>query len=237
MSINHSFSSKISKHRKNRFPYAKIIEDTYLRPLYAHANNKTPLKHILIIGAGGFTLGLEDRHNVYTFVDVDPQLKHTAETSFIGKKLPPNKHYIAQTARAFLTHNTKRYDLIIVDAFNHKGHFPPEVITQEFYNSIANTLLPGGYAVFNVISDPTLQDLFSQKLHNTITHTFPGVFRTIAKTHNPWDLSGTFANIIYAHRLPLHPTKARYSDNLSAHFKDFWSTRLPLPPHQDLTIP
>mgnify|MGYP003548929122 FL=1 len=53
---------------------------------------------ILVLGAGGFTLGLNDAHNDYTFVDIEHTLKEVSEKHFLRRKLTPNKKFVVADA-------------------------------------------------------------------------------------------------------------------------------------------
>ena len=54
------------------FDYIKFINNNFINKLDP---NKT--HDILILGAGGFTIGINDRKNNYIFVDVEKNLKTT----------------------------------------------------------------------------------------------------------------------------------------------------------------
>src|SRR4051812_20258839 len=93
--VNNSPSSKLAARPEDRFAYVRFIETEVigrLDPARAH--------RILVIGVGGFTIGLEDRRNAYTYVDIDPALKPVSEEHFLGRPLTPNKTFVPESARA-----------------------------------------------------------------------------------------------------------------------------------------
>lgn len=75
MMMNGGGASKVSEDPELRFGYVRFVEDNFISRL---PQTGTP-KKILIIGAGGFTMGLNDDFNRYTYVDVDASLKDVSE--------------------------------------------------------------------------------------------------------------------------------------------------------------
>lgn len=75
MMMNGGGASKVSEDPEFRFGYVRFVEDNFISRL---PQTGTP-KKILIIGAGGFTMGLNDDFNRYTYVDVDASLKDVSE--------------------------------------------------------------------------------------------------------------------------------------------------------------
>ena len=66
MKINGSQSSKISKDENLMFDYVNFINNNFIKPL-----DTNKMHSILVLGAGGFTIGLNDDINNYTFLDVE----------------------------------------------------------------------------------------------------------------------------------------------------------------------
>jgi hypothetical protein len=76
LEMNRSSFSKWSHDPEKRFANVKYIEENFITPISAPGH---PPRDILIIGAGGFTMGLRDTVNNYTFVDIDTALKDVSE--------------------------------------------------------------------------------------------------------------------------------------------------------------
>ena len=169
LNINRSTSSQISKNPENRFPYFAYIEDNFIKPIVK--NTSKPID-ILIIGAGGFVVGLQDKHNNYTFVDIDPDLKDISEKYFLPEKLSPNKKFIASSARAFVRGNDKKYDLILIDVFTNKISIPMECTTREFLLDVKKLSKENGVIMANVIASPIFADKFTVRYHNTFSSVF-----------------------------------------------------------------
>ncbi len=82
MMMNGGGASKVSDDPALRFDYVRFVEDNFIAPLPADGRPK----NILIVGAGGFTMGLKDRHNRYVYVDVDASLQRISKQYFFTGK-------------------------------------------------------------------------------------------------------------------------------------------------------
>lgn len=190
MVVNRSASSKIAESPEKQFPYMRYIEDRFIAPL----RKDGPPRDILVIGAGGFTAGLEDEKNRYVYVDIDPAMKRVAEKHFLKRPLTANKRFAAESARAFLKGHTGRYDLILLDAYTNMISLPMEATTREFLRDVKKVLKPGGAVVANVISSPDFRDRFTLRYDNTFRAVFPHASRQIIGDFNPWDEKPGSAN-------------------------------------------
>ena len=116
MIINRSYAAKFSENPEHRFGHVQYIEKTFLNHLPSKAEEGEK-KSILVIGAGGFTIGQDDKYNDYTFIDIDPTLKRISEEYLFERKLNENHVFVPMPARAFFNKNKDKYDLIFLDAF------------------------------------------------------------------------------------------------------------------------
>lgn len=183
LNINRSASSKISKDGKHDFPYLQYIRSNFIEPI---SGPEGAPRDILVIGAGGFTIGLHDTKNRYTFVDIDPDLKRTVEEHFLPAPLTPNKQFVAMSARAFVRSHTDRYDLIVIDAYTNIHSIPMECTTREFLLDVKKLLKENGVVVANIIASAALRDTFSVRYHNTFTSVFPAYIRQVLEEYAPW---------------------------------------------------
>ncbi len=85
MVINGS-SSKIADDKALMYPYIDYTNSNFIDNLPKNKEN-----NILILGAGGFTIGLNDVRNHYVFLDVIGQLPHISEEHFLHQNLTDNK--------------------------------------------------------------------------------------------------------------------------------------------------
>jgi len=164
LKINNSHSSMINNKNKSFIIY-NVLNDMI---------SQYKDKKILIIGAGGFVLGLHDKnHNSITYIDIDPELKKLAETKFIKQKI--NGKFYAKEVRSFLNENKNKYDLIIVDAFTNKNSIPYSLLSKEFYILLKNRLNKNGTVISNMIMDFYKRDSFSRNFIKTINEVFNNV--------------------------------------------------------------
>jgi len=164
LKINNSHSSMINNKNESFIIY-NVLND-----MISQYKNKK----ILIIGAGGFVLGLHDKNNnSITYIDIDPELKKLAETKFIKQKI--NGRFYAKEVRSFLNENTNKYDLIIVDAFTNKNSIPYSLLSKEFYILLKNRLNNNGVIITNMIMDFYKRDAFSRNFIKTISEVFNNI--------------------------------------------------------------
>lgn len=213
LSINNSASSRYSTRPDGRFDYIKYVENTFIKSK-AETKNK---KNILVIGAGGFTIGIDDDHNEYTFIDIDKSLKKVSEKFFLKKTLGKNKIFIAESARSFLRRNVEKYDLIFVDAYSNRGLIPPDLITKEFFIQIKNGLRENGIAVFNVVTSANFQNRLSIKLDNTFRMVFDRMNRHVIGDYDGFFKGGGKPNVIYSY-FKQKPDSEIYTDNKNSYF-------------------
>ena len=166
----------------------KFIEKEVLRRL----DTDRP-RRILVIGAGGFTIGLEDRFHAYTYVDIDPALREVSEEHFLRQPLSANKTFVPESARAFLRRNTQTYDVVVLDAFTNRISLPPDLITREAFAAVRQAVAPDGQVVMNIITSPDFADRFSRSIDATIRSVFPFVTRQIL----PETRTGSVASVLY----------------------------------------
>ncbi len=219
--VNRSFSSKLTKNPDDKYRYVKYIEVQFIEPLM-NANN--PPRDILILGAGGFTLGLDDTVNHYTFVDIDKDLKATAEKHFLGQKLTPNKTFAPVSARAFLRDNDKQYDLVVIDVYTNVVSVPMESTTREFLLDVKKAIKPNGVVVANVISSPAMKDKFSVRYANTFASVFPAHTRQVINYFDWYPDNAAYyeiGNVLYiAFNTPLAEDRTIYTDDKNTYSLD-----------------
>jgi hypothetical protein len=215
MRVNRSASSKYTPNPAQRFKYVQYIENQFIRPL----QEKSP-RDILILGAGGFTIGWDDRANRYTFVDIDKALQPTAGKYLLPSPLPPNKRVVVTSARAFLKAANTRYDLVIDDLFTNIMSIPVEAVTREFLLSAKKVLKPEGILIINIVSSPRLSDRFSVRMYNTIASVFPVFRQQVVENFDGWSDDG-YRNTLYIYYdNPLMQDKTVYTDDKNTYSLD-----------------
>lgn len=214
--VNRSSSSLLDKDGK-KSPYIEYLESILLQP------SETP-RDILVIGAGGFTFGLNDDRNRFTFVDIDPAIRKAAEEHFLPEKLSANKTFIPESARAFVRREKNRYDAIVIDVYTNMYSVPMEAVTREFLQDVKKLLKENGVLAVNMASSPIFDDAFTVRYHNTFASVFPVFTRQIVGEYTPWPkphkepLLKT-ALYFYYHR-PLADDRTIYTDDRNTYSVD-----------------
>lgn len=204
--INNSASS-------NYNPKTGLSDFTYFKTIKSYINSieSTESKSILVLGAGGFTISLNDNLNKYTFVDIDKDLKDISEEYFLGKKI--NGEFIVDDGRHFLIKNKKKFDIIIVDVYSNKTSIPSSFVTTDFYKDLSKTLSKDGVLIVNTIAKPLFKDPYSRKLNHSILQSFDCNVVPVETNLN------TYQNIVYSCSSKVNDSELVYTDNLTNLFE------------------
>ena len=196
------------------FPYIRYIEENFLATIPAGEK-----KQILVLGAGGFTLGRDDNVNDYTYVDVDKTLLPLSEKYFLNKKLGGNKKFVVQDANQFLKEDKNKYDLIILDTYSSTRVIPLDLVTREYFLRVRNHLRDNGIIAMNLISSPDFASDFSMNLDNTLRSVFTAnLQRQVIGSFDPWS-GDRLANVIYVYYNHFNPRQI-YTINRNASYLD-----------------
>lgn len=172
--------------------YINYINDMFLYSMPTDRRRK-----VLVLGAGGFTAGLRDAFNEYTFVDIERTLKDISEKHFLNKKLGPNKRFVVQDASQFLKNTPEMYDVIILDVYSNSFQVPEGLITAEFMQRIKSRVAPNGVIIMNMITSVSFQDKYTRVFDNTFHTVFPhNTSRQVIGYINPW-MPNDIANVLY----------------------------------------
>lgn len=200
--INDSASSNYNtKTGLSDFTYVKTIKS------YIESIDSNRSKKILVLGAGGFTLSLNDSFNKYTFVDIDKDLKEISEKYFLGKKI--NGQFIVDDGRHFLIKNKIKFDIIIVDVYSNKTSIPASFVTANFYADLSKTLSNDGVLIVNTIAKPLFKDPYSRKLNHSILNSFDCNIVPVETNLN------SYQNIVYSCSSKHSDSESIYTDNLT----------------------
>ncbi len=199
MSINGSRSSKISEDESLMFEYINFINQTFIDTL-----PRDYPRDILVLGAGGFTVGLNDDFHNYTYLDIEKDLQKISEQKFLKEKLTPNKKFIAQDAYLYMLNEQKKYDLIVVDVYSAMQSIPMNFVTTDFFAMVKDSLKENGIMVANIITSAAFNNSFAKRVDNTLRAVFPQYLnRQVLQPYNPYDESGLVnVEYIYYHYAP-----------------------------------
>jgi predicted membrane-bound spermidine synthase len=193
--VDSAVHSVISRDGKKYARYINFIDDYFIKTIPPNR-----IRNILVLGAGGFTVGHLDERNAYTFVDIDRALPRVAQEYFLGRKLGANKNFVLSDAGRFLRATDDSFDLIIMDVFS-RWSIPEPAITTEFMSRMKGRLRSGGVIVMNTIAGAMFSDEFSKRLDNTIRTVFPrNLSRHIIGDFDGWTEKGDSANVLYIYR-------------------------------------
>jgi spermidine synthase len=141
--------------QKMVFPYAHMMMLSLLFDPEPH--------NVLVVGLGGGTLPVA-LHELYPgatidVVEIDPAVKTVAETYFDFAESERMKVTL-QDARVFTKRamsRERRYDLIMLDAFN-GDYIPEHLMTKEYLEETRALLVPGGVLAANTFAISRLYD-------------------------------------------------------------------------------
>ncbi|HJV94053.1 MAG TPA: fused MFS/spermidine synthase, partial [Azonexus sp.] len=127
-------------------------------------------REILVLGAGGFTLSHREPLNRYTYVDIDPAIRHIAEKHFLHEAA--RGEFIADDARRFVATSERRFDAVVVDVYSSHTSIPSHLVTREFWAGTRRVLKPDGVLIANLILDGKLETPYARNLLATIDSVF-----------------------------------------------------------------
>lgn len=173
--------------------YINYLNQNFIDTLPADKQYK-----ILVLGAGGFTLGLNDTKNDYTFVDIERTLKDVSEKYFLDRKLTNNKKFIVDDASQFLKNTDEQYDFILLDVYSNSYQVPESLITVEFMERLKSRVALNGIIAMNMIVMPEFSNNFARVFDNTFHRVFPrNTSRQVIGEFNPWQNNMGESNVIY----------------------------------------
>ncbi len=193
--INNNDSSKYSQNGK-KHDYIEFAEHVTIESIPTDA----PPKDILVIGAGGFTFGHNDKKNNYIYIDIDKDLKEISEKYLLKEKLKENKIFYPLPARAYLSSTDKKFDIILLDAYLGGLSIPEHLVTKNFFEEVKKHMNDGAILVANFILSPAFRNKFSRNIDNTIRSVFPYISRHhIGEEYDLWTENKN-ANYIYIYK-------------------------------------
>jgi predicted membrane-bound spermidine synthase len=198
--INHSSASFLDSNGKAH-PYIESMK----KILFTELEFKD--KDVLVLGAGGFTLSLQDpNNNRVVYVDIDPEIKTLSETHFSG---PIMGEFIAQDARSFINTTDRRFDAILLDTYNSPKAIPQHLVTREYFEALNRVLKPQGLVMVNFIGNPTFTDDYTRRVDNTLRSAL-GFCSAQAESQK-----NALTNILYVCYPEHRADTSMYTDNLN----------------------
>ncbi len=170
----------------------------YINSNFIYNMPRDRVRKILVLGAGGFTAGLNDDFNDYTFVDIESTLKEISEQEFLKQHLTPNKKFVVRDASQYLKNTPELYDLIILDVYSNSYQIPENLITAEFMARIKSRVAPSGIIIMNMVTSASFNDAYTRVFDNTFHQVFRhNTQRQVIGNANPWIADDAIANVMY----------------------------------------
>ncbi len=198
LEINNSYSSMLDEYGRG-YPYIEAFK----KILFGDLNMRN--EDILVLGAGGFTLTANAQdNNRYVYIDIDPNIKSISEKHFSG---PVKGEFIAMDARHYLQTTDKRFDAVVVDAYNSPLAIPQHLVTVEYFEDIKRVLKPEGVVALNIIARSNFSDSYSQRIDNTIRSVLGFC------TNQPMQYTNKVINMVYICYPQAAKEEVIYTDN------------------------
>ncbi len=202
-SIIASLTEKLVTPTHNKYPYLPLLK----KIIYEDLNLAN--KNVLVLGDGGYQLGNTDKNNI-----------HFTYLTFTSNQLPSACTYLDIVAKGDrilaagenqIGKSGQLYSAIISNIFPNDFTIPEVLLSYQHMLEIRNALPSEGIAIFNVVARPTLSDLYSKRVDNTIRAVFPSCMEI------PLVYGKEPTNIIYVcHKSNGDKNNSIYTSNLSA---------------------
>jgi spermidine synthase len=147
-----------------------------LAPFFRAGEYPLPVTSMCLVGLAG---GTAARQYSVVFgdvpidgIEIDPGIVEVGRR-FFGLDLP-NLQIAVADGRYHLAHSTKRYDIILVDAY-HPPYIPFQLTTIEFFLDVQAHLTPDGVVAINVARTETDYSLVTA-IASTLKAVFPSVY-------------------------------------------------------------
>ncbi len=135
------------------------------------------VKNVLMIGLGGGSLPRFIKkyypHADIDNVEIDPLIAAIAKKYFFVKESPTFRIFV-EDGRKFIERTSKKYDIILLDAFGADADIPRQLTSFEFLGLMKSHLRPGGIVITNYINH-------EQKKYESFVATYRRAFRFVMR--------------------------------------------------------
>jgi len=174
--------------------------------------------HVLLIGLAGAAITREFKYFFGDDADIDA-VELDPQAIDISRKYfeldAQHLNVINQDGRIYLTHSEKKYDIVIVDAYQNATFIPWTLTTREFWQEVKARLQPSGIVSINV--NIWYMNPLVRAVENTQAVVFDNVYRTkviynfmITAANAALDFKALPGSIEYAAQ---HPMAARLASD------------------------
>lgn len=183
VSIGENLFSRLDLQTKNQYPYLPLIKQ-----ILDH-NSKTKNQNVLVLGTG-----------VYQFAKLDNSKIHFTYLDDAHNTLPSACTYLSILSKGnnlvvgkehSLANQTRKFNVVIANVFPNNQAITPMLLSYQYLLEIRGVLSDDGVAIINALARPTLSDLYSKRVDNTIRAVFPSCMGI------PLAYNNQLTNIIY----------------------------------------
>lgn len=147
--------------------------------------------HVLVLGYAGGTIGKLLHRGApagmqvhIDGVEIDPVVTRLSKEYFGVTEDERTMH--TMDGRSFVHQATKKYDLIVIDAYSQEIYIPPHMITKEFFSEVASALTPEGIIIFNLNVLDTSSPLFTGALNTLAAAGLQSQSLAVGNSYNHW---------------------------------------------------
>jgi spermidine synthase len=195
-----------SMYNAQTLAYGGPWQQFLVAPFFYPERKPQDIRRIAIVGLAAGTTARQAAavfpNVVIDGIEIDPKIVEVGRKYF-GLNLS-NLNVIIQDGRWGLANSPEKYDLICVDAYR-PPYIPPQLTTQEFFQTAADHLTPDGALAINVGRAPG-----DRRLIDGLATTLGTIFQSVYVM----DIPNTFNSIVYA---TLQPTDV---DSLKQNFRE-----------------
>jgi predicted membrane-bound spermidine synthase len=168
----------------------------FFLPALKQFENKSAID-VLVVGYSGGAVGRILKHAEPVVnktinidgIEIDP-LVNKVSTDFMGVKESDRKIFL-EDGRTYLSKNngSKKYDLIILDAYANSLSIAPHLLSSEFFGIVNANLTPEGLMIFNLNAKDNNSALFNKTL-NSASQSFRNLIYSKTNTMNHFIIGG-----------------------------------------------
>jgi hypothetical protein len=166
-----------SVYAPGRFRTHQYFDYLLVAPLLREDPPHNWLRNVLIVGLGSGTVAkqLTQAYGPLPIdgVEIDPAIVELGRRYFDMNE--PNLSVHVTDGRAFLGSGARRYDWVVIDAYQ-GSDIPFHLVTREFFETVREHMSPGGVLSVNIAWWCPDDEELLQRVAATIATTFPSVY-------------------------------------------------------------
>lgn len=150
---------------KNQYPYLPLI-----RQILAH-DSQAANQSVLVLGTGIYQFAKLDNSKIhFTYLD---DARNTLPSACTYLSILSKGNNLVVGKEHSLAKQTRKFNVVIANVFPNNQAITPMLLSYQHFSEIRDALSDDGTAIINVLARPTLSDLYSKRVDNTIRAVFP----------------------------------------------------------------